>query len=69
MDQHDWIKVHLMCGVKTNVVTSVEISGAHVHDANMFAPLVNDTAKHFNVEEVSGNEIKYFTATATNSFC
>ena len=30
MDQHDWIKVHLMCGVKTNIVTSVEISGAYV---------------------------------------
>jgi predicted nucleic acid-binding Zn finger protein len=27
MDQHDWIKVHLMCGVKTNIVTSVEITG------------------------------------------
>jgi len=56
MDQHDWIKVHLMCGVKTNIVTSVEISGAHVHDTNMFAPLVNSTAKHFDVEEVSADK-------------
>jgi len=23
--QHEWVKVHLMCGVKTNVVTAVEI--------------------------------------------
>jgi transposase/predicted nucleic acid-binding Zn finger protein len=56
MDKHDWIKVHLMCGVKTNIVTSVEISGAHVHDTNMFAPLVNSTAKHFDVEEVSADK-------------
>lgn len=56
MDQHDWIKVHLMCGVKTNIVTSVEISGAHVHDTNMFAPLVNNTAKHFDVEQVSADK-------------
>jgi transposase/predicted nucleic acid-binding Zn finger protein len=56
MDQHDWIKVHLMCGVKTNIVTSVEITGAHVHDTKMFAPLVNSTAKHFNVEEVSADK-------------
>jgi transposase len=56
MDQHDWIKVHLMCGVKTNIVTSVEISGAHVHDTNMFAPLVNNTAKYFDIEEVSADK-------------
>ncbi len=56
MDQHDWIKVHLMCGVKTNIVTSVEISGAHVHDTNMFAPLVNSTAKHFDIAEVSADK-------------
>ncbi|MEK6288902.1 MAG: transposase [Acidobacteriota bacterium] len=56
MDQHDWIKVHLMCGVKTNIVTSVEITGANVHDTNMFAPLVNTTAKHFDVEEVSADK-------------
>jgi uncharacterized Zn finger protein len=24
MNRHDWIKVHLMCGVKTNIVTSPE---------------------------------------------
>ena len=56
MDSHDWIKVHLMCGVKTNIVTSVEISGAHLHDTNMFAPLVNATAKNFDVAEVSADK-------------
>jgi transposase len=56
MDQHDWIKVHLMCGVKTNIVTSVEITGAHVHDTKMFAPLVNATAKHFEIAEVSADK-------------
>lgn len=56
MDQHDWIKVHLMCGVKTNIVTSVEITGPSVHDTNMFAPLVNSTAKHFDVVEVSADK-------------
>ncbi len=24
-EQHDWVKCHLMCGVKTNIVTAVEI--------------------------------------------
>ena len=56
MDQHDWIKVHLMCGVKTNIVTSVEITGAHVHDTKMFAPLVNSTAKNFEIAEISADK-------------
>ena len=56
MEGHDWIKVHLMCGVKTNIVTSVEISGAHVHDTKLFAPLVNDTARRFDVAEVSADK-------------
>ena len=25
-DWHDWIKMHLICGVKTNIVTGMEIS-------------------------------------------
>ncbi len=25
--QHEWVKVHLMCGVRTNIVTAVEIRG------------------------------------------
>jgi len=32
-DNRDWLKAHLMIGVKTNVVTSVEISGRHAPDA------------------------------------
>ena len=25
--QHEWVKVHLMCGVSTHIVTAVEIKG------------------------------------------
>jgi hypothetical protein len=31
-DWHDWLKMHLMCGVKTHIVTSVELSNATAHD-------------------------------------
>jgi len=55
IDYSDWVKLHLMCGVKTNVVTSVEISTRHEHDTNYFAPLVETTAQHFNMEEVSAD--------------
>lgn len=56
VDNREWVKCHLMCGVQTNVVTSVEISGWTAHDTNFFAPLLERTAKYFNVEEVSADK-------------
>jgi transposase len=52
----DWLKLHLMCGVKTNIVTSVEISGRNDHDTKFLAPLVNDTAQRFMLKEVSADK-------------
>jgi transposase len=54
--QHDWVKAHIICGVKTNIVTSVEVGGAHSADPNYFAPLVNETKKRFDVKEVSADK-------------
>ena len=34
-----------------------EISGAHGADHNYFAPLVNETAKRFNVKEVGADKV------------
>lgn len=45
-----------MCGVKTNIVTSVEVSGWTAHDTNFFEPLLNRTAKHFKMDEVSADK-------------
>lgn len=56
VDAHDWIKVHLMTGVKTHVVTSVEITGRNDHDSTQLEPLVNKTAKSFTVKEVSADK-------------
>ena len=56
LDYSDWIKLHLMSGVVTNVVTSVEISGRHEHDTNFFKPLVDSTAHNFAMKEVSADK-------------
>jgi transposase len=57
MKEHQWVKVHLMCGVKTNIVTSVEISKAHASDYNYFKPLVDKTAQSgFAMKEVSADK-------------
>lgn len=52
----DWVKVHLMCGVKTNVVTAIEITTAHAGDSPQFAPLVEQTSQNFQMREVSGDK-------------
>lgn len=50
--EHDWVKAHFMCGVKTNVVTAVEIHGQHTSDGPLLPTLVTKTAHNFNVQEV-----------------
>jgi transposase len=38
-----WVKLHAMTGVRTNIVTAVELSGGHSHDTNYFRPLLATT--------------------------
>ena len=56
MDAHDWLKVHLTCGTQTNIVVSVEISGAFSHDTNFFSPLMQTATRYFNVAEISADK-------------
>jgi transposase len=57
MREQDWVKVHLMCGVRTHIVTSVEISRAHANDYNYYKPLVDKTAlSGFQMKEVSADK-------------
>ena len=51
-----WVKAHLMCGVKTHVVTSVEVSPTETADAPQLPQLVNTTAKTFSINEVSADK-------------
>jgi transposase len=53
---HDWLKAHVMCGVKTHIITSVEVSDRHDNDYGFFAPLVKATAQNFKLREVSADK-------------
>jgi transposase len=54
---HEWVKVHLMCGVKTNVVTAVEIHGTSASgDAQQLPALAYKTAQNFRMSEVSADK-------------
>ena len=54
--RREWIKAHLMVGVRTNVVTAVEISGWRDSDSRYFPALVGATAQNFDVAEVSADK-------------
>lgn len=56
IDNREWVKVHLMCGVQTHIVTSVEVSGWTAHDTAYFAPLLATTAEHFRIGDVSADK-------------
>ena len=51
-----WIKAHIMCGVKTNIVTAVEVTEMAAHDSPFFVPFVKTTARNFDVQEVSADK-------------
>jgi transposase len=55
-DNREWVKLHLMCGTTTKVVTGVEVSGWTAHDTNYFVTLVERTAARFDVEKVSADK-------------
>jgi transposase len=54
--EQQWVKAHLCTGVKTNVVTSVEIHGRNTNDAPQLPSLLKSTAENFTVKEVSADK-------------
>jgi transposase len=51
-DRRSWIKVHVMCGVLSNIVTAVEISKGNAGDSPFLKQLYKTTALHFRLREV-----------------
>lgn len=56
VDGHDWLKAHVMCGCKTNIITSVEVTGRSANDSPYFAPLVEDTSRNFVMNQVTADK-------------
>ena len=48
-----WVKCHVMVGVKTNIITAVEIEGKYAHDSKLLPALTTTTAHNFKIAEVS----------------
>ena len=49
-------KAHVMSGVKTNIITHIEVTDGYVSDSNMLETLVNNTSKNFIMKEVSADK-------------
>src|SRR5262249_40665317 len=52
----EWVKAHIMCGVKTNVVTAVEIHDMHAGDSPILPALVDAPAVNFRINEGSADK-------------
>jgi hypothetical protein len=51
-----WVKTHIASGVRTNIVTAVRILDKDAADCPQFIPLVTETRKHFEINEVSADK-------------
>ena len=56
VDTRAWVKAHLVCGVKTNIVTAVELTMTNEHDTKFLPELVMQTAQNFEIKELSGDK-------------
>lgn len=53
---HEWLKVHLIVGTHTNVITGVEITDWAENDSPFLPGLVDRTAVHFGIRAVSADK-------------
>lgn len=49
--QKEWIKAHVCSGVKTNIVTAVELTEVNKGDSPFFIPLMEKSAQVFELKE------------------
>jgi hypothetical protein len=52
----EWVKAHVCCGVKTNVVTAAFIGDKTAADCPQLPELAKKTAENFRIEEMSGDK-------------
>ena len=55
-EEAQWVKAHVICGVKTNIITAAEVTSGTSNDSPHLAPFVEITAENFPIEEVSADK-------------
>lgn len=55
--QHKWLKAHICAGVKTNIITGVEVTDGYGADSPQFKPLVDVTTQNgFKIKEMTADK-------------
>lgn len=49
---HDWVKAHIIVGNLTKIIISAVVTPAYKGDSPFLAPLIEETAKYFRLNEV-----------------
>jgi len=55
-EKRGYKKCHIICGTKTNIITSAIITEGKANDSPLFNPLLTNTAQLFNVKEISADK-------------
>ena len=52
----EWVKLHIMCGVSTKIITATEVTTQYKHDSPRFETLLKQTQEHFDVKIISADK-------------
>lgn len=55
-EMRDWRELHIMAGVKTNIVVAAEVTPKRTHDAPIFKDLVERMSDSFSVNEIAADK-------------
>ena len=54
--RRQWLKAHIMTGVKTNIVTAITITPGNANDSPVLPKLLDNTAQRFEMTQVSADK-------------
>lgn len=56
IDKRQYLKAHITCGTKTNIITAVNITPGTAADSPQFVDLITTTKRVFDIREVSADK-------------
>ncbi|HEV2912856.1 MAG TPA: transposase [Pyrinomonadaceae bacterium] len=56
VEKQKWLKVHIICGTRTHIITGVRVTNGNAGDSPEFISLVEETARNFLIDEVSADK-------------
>src|SRR5579872_5191427 len=55
-EEREWVKIHIACGINTNIVAAVQIGEPNTNDKKMFPRLLRTLKRNFKISEVLGDK-------------